>query len=99
MHALDRVSAITFYFLGACVIAGVVLLALGYFVTRLPTILHILDLPLLASGMLYGGSSLILSLQRERVSRGLSIVVFGFLTILFAIFTVLNFTFPFTPIF
>ncbi len=99
MHTLHRVSAFAFYLLGSCVIVGVVLIARGVSTGVVSTILHTLDLPLLVSGMLYGGSSLILSLKRDRISPGLTIVVFGFLGILFLGFAILNFYFPFPEIF
>ena len=95
MHALHRISAVLFYILGITVIAGIVLIARGVMVETLTTLLNVLDLPLLFVGMLYAGSSLVLSMTKDKVSVGLSITVFGFLAVLFAVFVYLNFVFPF----
>lgn len=99
MHSLHRVSAVAFYTLGVFVIAAIVLVSRGVWAPSLTTMLNILDLPLLASGMLYAGSSLVLSLKRDRVSVILSVIVFGFLAAIFTGFAIVNFWFPFAEIF
>lgn len=95
MHSLHRISATLFYILGTTVILGIVLTMRGVMVETLTTLLNVLDLPLLFVGMLYGGSSLVLSMTKDRVPLNLSILVFGFLAVLFAVFAYLNFAFPF----
>ena len=95
MHALHRISAVLFYILGITVIAGIVLIARGVMVETLTMLLNVLDLPLLFVGMLYAGSSLVLSMTKDKISVGLSTTVFGFLAVLFVVFVYLNFAFPF----
>ena len=95
MHSLHRISAFLFYVLGITVIVSIVLVARGVMAETLTTLLHVLDLPLLFVGMLYAGSSLVLSMTKDKVSMGLSMTVFGFLAVLFGVFVYLNFAFPF----
>jgi hypothetical protein len=95
MHSLHRISAVLFYAFGITVILGIILIARGVMAETITTLLNVLDLPLLFVGMLYAGSSLVLSMTKDKVSVGLSITVFGFLAVLFAIFVYLNFAFPF----
>lgn len=96
MHSLHRISALLFYILGSTVILGIILITRGMFTMGLTTVLNVLDLPLLFVGMLYGGSSLVLSMTKdEHVSLTLSVIVFGFLAVFFTIFAYLNFAFPF----
>lgn len=96
MDSLRRASGFLFYALGAVVILGIVLLRRGTVdPLALQPILNVLDLPLVFLGMLYGGSSLVSSLSRERHSPMLIAVVFVPLLILFVVLAWMNFGLPF----
>ncbi|OGJ60495.1 hypothetical protein A3A67_02700 [Candidatus Peribacteria bacterium RIFCSPLOWO2_01_FULL_51_18] len=93
MDTLRRVSAFFFYLLGIAVIVLILLSRRGMF--RYAAGLNILDLPLLFAGMLFGGSSLYVSLAHEKKSAALLIFIFLPLTVLFGFFAYLNFAMPF----
>lgn len=95
METIRRTSALLFYILGSVAIFGIVLLARNVFVPTMTTMLNILDLPLLFTAMLFGGSSFILSVSREKVSVPLAAAVFLILGSAFAFFAYLNFAYPF----
>lgn len=58
-------------------------------------VLHSLDLPLLFIAMLFGGSSLYVSLTKEAPSRAVFVVIFFPLAVIFGVFCWLNFGFPY----
>lgn len=95
MEALQRASAVLFYTLGLLTIAAIVLVQRGVAAATLSLFLNIVDLPLLLSGMLLGGSTLVSSFSRERTSPAFVAVVFVPLAILFLIFASFNFALPF----
>jgi len=97
MEALQRASSMIFYTLGALTIVGIVLYQREILVRPLSIFLNIIDLPLLFSGMLFGGSTLVSSLSRDHVSPVLTAVVFVPLGILFLLFAFFNFGLPFQP--
>lgn len=97
MDALQRASSAIFYTLGTLTIVGIVLYQREILVRPLSVFLSIIDLPLLFSGMLFGGSTLVSSVGHDRTSSALVAVVFVPLAILFLIFASLNFALPFQP--
>ena len=96
MDSLRRASAALFYALGIIVILGIIFVNRGYWVSGFTTLLNVLDLPLLLVGMLFGGSSLVVSLSKGNPSKALVISVFVPLMILFLIMMYLNFVPPFS---
>lgn len=97
MDALQRTSSAIFYTLGALTIVGIVLYQREILVRPLSMFLSIIDLPLLFSGMLFGGSTLVSSVGRERMSSALVAIVFVPLAVLFLLFASFNFALPFQP--
>ena len=95
MDSLRRASGALFYLLGLLTILGIVLVQRGVTVPFLATFLNIVDLPLLLTGMLFGGSTLITSVGREKMSTGLIVAVFLPLLLAFSFFAYLNFSMPF----
>ncbi len=98
MDTLRRVSAAVFYCLGTVMIVLIVLVQRGIAAEELAPILLVLDLPLLLTGVLFGGSSLYVSLVKDKRSVLLLIVIFLPLVILFGFFAYLNFALPFTQV-
>jgi len=98
MDTLRRVSAFLFYCLGTVMIVLIVLVQRKYASAELAPILSVLDLPLLLIGVLFGGSSLYVSLVKDKRSVPLLIVIFLPLVVLFVVFAYLNFALPFTQV-
>ncbi|MSR67638.1 hypothetical protein EXS65_02325 [Candidatus Peribacteria bacterium] len=98
MVSLRKASAAIFYLLGALTIVAIVLVNRGMFVSPLGVFLNIVDLPLLFAGMLFGGSTLVSSLSREKTSVPLALVVFTPLLIAFVFFAWINFAMPFAAV-
>ncbi|PIP65547.1 hypothetical protein COU77_03340 [Candidatus Peregrinibacteria bacterium CG10_big_fil_rev_8_21_14_0_10_49_16] len=89
---LQKLSAILFYLLGLTVFGAYLLLRKELYAPWPLWWLTITDLPLLLTGLLYGSTSLYLSLQSAS-KPSLSLVFFIFVPalLLFVLFTVLNF--------
>ena len=98
MHSLRKASAVLFYILGSLTILAIVLVNLGMFVSPLSVFLNIVDLPLLLMGILFGGSALLTSLGREKVSVSLAFAVFIPLLLAFGFFAWMNFAMPFAEV-
>lgn len=97
MEALQRASSVLFYALGVVTIVAIVLVQRGITVSAASIFLSIVDLPLLLTGMLFGGSTLVSSLSQERTSPTLMLAVFIPLAIIFLAFVYFNFALPFQP--
>lgn len=75
MQILRTVSAAAFYAIGTVVILGVALASRGVaWSAGISTLLRVLDLPLLLSGMLYAGTCLVDGAKEHRTRVALSIV-------------------------
>lgn len=98
MNSLRRASGALFYLLGILTIASIACINLGIEADRLSVFLNVIDLPLLLSGMLFGGSSFLISLSRGKTSVALTCVVFIPLLILFGLFVWMNFALPFVDV-
>ncbi|MFA5799702.1 MAG: hypothetical protein WC840_01945 [Candidatus Peribacteraceae bacterium] len=98
MDTLRRVSAFVFYCLGTVMIVLIVLVQRGIAAEELAPIPAVLDLPLLLTGVLFGGSSLYVSLVKDKRSIPLLIVIFLPLAALVGFFVYLNFSLPFTQV-
>ncbi len=95
MDALRRASAFLFYLLGTLTIVAIVFVQKNILAPELSIFLNVIDLPLLLLGILFGGTTLITSLCRGKVSPVLAVVVFLPLLAAFAFFAYLNFGLPF----
>ena len=95
MDSLRHASGALFYFLGTLTIVAIVLVEKGIQTALLGTFLAIVDLPLLFTGMLFGGSTLVASVGQGKTSKGLAIAVFSLLFLAFLFFAYLNFGMPF----
>lgn len=95
MNALRRASAALFFLLGTLTIAAIACVNLGIQTEKLSLFLNVVDLPLLLSGMLFGGSSLVTSLSRGKTSTAIALGVFIPLLLLFGFFAWMNFALPF----
>lgn len=95
VDSLQRTSSVIFYTLGLLTIAAIVLVQRGVAAATLSLFLNIVDLPLLLTGMLFGGGALVSSLSREWTSPALVAIVFVPLSIVFLMFAYLNFALPF----
>lgn len=91
MEAIRRSSAVLFYLLGLIVLMFIVMLNKGWMSEGMRPYLNTLDLPLLFVAILYGGSSLYLSLSKGEKSMPLALAVFVPLGLLFVFFCWLNF--------
>ncbi len=98
MDTVRRISAFCFYILGSVLIILIVLNQRGMGSSFMNLSLHLFDLPLLFTGMLFGGSSLYLSLVKDKSSVPLLIVIFLPLAVLFAFFAYLNLALPFAQV-
>lgn len=98
MDALRRASAPIFYLLGTLTILSIVLTQREMFVSPLSQFLTVVDLPLLLSAMLLGGSTLVSSLSREKVSIALTLIVFIPLLTAFGFFAWVDFVMPFVEV-
>ncbi len=94
MDAVRKASGFLFYTCGLLLIIVLVLVKRGLFTVGAPY-LHIFDLPILFIAMLYGGSSLYVSLSRGKKSLLLLLTIFVPLGVLFAVFCWFNFSLPF----
>ena len=91
MDAVRRASAYLFYLFGAIFIPLVVLYVRGMLPETMTPVMHSLDLPLLFIAVLFGGSSLYVSLTKGQKSLPLFIAVFVPMGVVFAVFCWLNF--------
>ncbi len=98
MVSLRKASAAVFYLLGALTIVAIVLVNRGIAVGSLSLFLNVVDLPLLFMGILFGGSTLVSSLSRDKISLSLTLVVFLPLLIAFGFFAWINFAMPFAEV-
>lgn len=94
MDAVRKASGFLFYTVGILLIIVIVLVKRGFLVDAAPY-LHVFDLPIIFIAMLYGGSSLYVSLSRGKKSLPLLLVIFVPLGVLFAVFCWFNFSLPF----
>ena len=91
MNAVRRASAYLFYLFGVIFIPLVVLYQRGMLPESMTPVMHSLDLPLLFISVLFGGSSLYVSLTKGQKSLPLFIAVFVPMGVVFAVFCWLNF--------
>jgi len=94
MDSIRTASGFLFYTVGALLLCAIVLVKRGMLPAVAPY-LHILDLPIVFIAMLYGGSSLYMSLSRGKQSLPLLLTIFVPLLLLFALFGWFNFGMPF----
>lgn len=94
VDSIRTASSFLFYVFGALFILTIVLVKRGLFVGLAPY-LHIFDLPMILIAMLYGGSSLYVSLSRGTRSLPLLLTIFVPLGTLFVLFCWFNFAMPF----
>lgn len=94
MDALRRASALLFYIFGSLLIIVVVLVRRGMMPDALQPVVSTLDLPILFIGMIFGGSSLYVSLTKGTRSPLLMVVIFLPLAALFGFFCYINFVPP-----
>lgn len=89
---LHTLSAVIFYILGSSVFLAYVM-ARNSIGAEAPAMwLRIADLPLLATGMLYGGLSVYLNLKADDSASHILAIIIGLpLAALFVVFAVLNF--------
>ncbi|OGJ53921.1 hypothetical protein A3D11_00695 [Candidatus Peribacteria bacterium RIFCSPHIGHO2_02_FULL_49_16] len=89
---LHKLSATLFFILGLTLFGAYVLLQKDLYTPWPMWWLTIVDLPILFIGLLYGSTSIYLSLQVEnRPSRSLVFFIFIPALLFFVLFTVLNF--------
>jgi hypothetical protein len=98
MNSLQRASAFLFYVLGALFIPLVILYERGMLPAIFVPIMHSLDLPLLFVSVLFGGSSLYISLTKGQKSLPLLLTVFVPIGVVFVVFCWLNFAIGFAEI-
>lgn len=94
MDAIRRASAFLFYLFGVLLIVTVLLTRRGFVPSSLDAMVNSLDLPFLFIAMIFGGSSLYLSLTKGRKSMLLLVSIFLPLAALFGFFCYLNFVPP-----
>lgn len=94
MDSIRTASGFLFYALGVLLIAMIVLVKRGLLLDVAPY-MHVLDLPILLIAIVYGGSSLYVSLSRGKKSLLLLLTIFVPLSIVFALFCWFNFAMPF----
>ncbi len=94
--ALKQASGFLFYLLGAALIVGLVLLKRDISPALTTALLNSIDLPLLLAGMVYGGSSLYISITANRQqSMTVALIITLPLALLFIAFAYANFALPF----
>lgn len=98
MNAVHRASAFLFYVLGALFIPLVILYERGMLPSGLTPVIHSLDLPLLFISILFGGSSLYVSLTKGQKSLPLLLAVFVPVGVVFVVFCWFNFSMGFAQI-
>lgn len=92
LHYLHTLSAVLFYILGTTFFLAYVLMHNGIAATASLAWLHTGDMPLLLSGLLYGGLSVYRSLQDEASSsKALMLGILIPLAILFLLLLAVNF--------
>ena len=96
MDAIRRASAALFYLLGAVLILAVLLVRRGMMPSALVPAVDTLDLPVLFIAMVFGGSSLYVSLTKGKSSPVLLVAIFLPLALIFSFFCWLNFGFTFS---
>jgi|GEM_PF-3406363 len=94
MESVRKASGFLFYTVGFFLIVILVLVKRGLFVGAAPY-LHVFDLPIIFIAILYGGSSLYVSLSRGKKSLLLLLSIFAPLGVLFSVFCWFNFSLPF----
>jgi len=92
IQAVRSASAFLFYLLGSVVLV-LVLVAESVPQSSVTMLLHILDLPLLLIALVYGGTSLIGSTGKGRVSSIFAMLTSVILLALFLVFAWFNFGF------
>ncbi len=97
MEAVRRASGFLFYAFGILLLTVFMLVKRGFMTDAAPY-LHIFDLPIIFVAMLYGGSSLYVSLSRGKKSLPLLMTIFVPLGVLFTIFCWFNFALPFAEL-
>ncbi len=97
MEALRKASAFLFYPLGILAIALIIMARRGDVPESMSPLLHVLDLPLLFVAMVYGGSSLYVSLSKGKKSLPLLMGIAVPLGVLFLLLVWFNFAAPFAP--
>ena len=95
MESIRKASAFLFYLLGGAFILLVILAKRGGLPDGAHAMVHALDLPLLFIAILFGGSSLYVSLTKGGKSLPLLLAVAVPLGVLFAVFAWVNFSMPF----
>lgn len=98
MDGVRRASGFLFYLLGIVMIPLIVAYGRGLLPESATPVIHSLDLPLLFIAMLFGGSSLYVSLTKGKSSLSLLIVVFAPLVVVFGVFCWFNFAMPFAEV-
>ncbi|PIQ76843.1 hypothetical protein COU78_00905 [Candidatus Peregrinibacteria bacterium CG10_big_fil_rev_8_21_14_0_10_49_24] len=89
---LHRLSAVLFYALGTSFFVAYLLLTNGLYAPWPEWWLSVGDIPVLLCGMLYGGSSLYISVKHPKdVSLALAIVILMPLVALFTFLVLLNY--------
>ncbi len=97
VNALRRVAAFWFFLLGLLILAGVLLLKRELLPLQLVAVVHVLDLPLLFAGIVFGGTSLYHSMVPEgKSSLILAIIITLPLLAVFCAFAYFNFALPFS---
>jgi hypothetical protein len=99
MDALRRSSGFLFHTLGIIAIVGILLMNRGMYLGIVQPLLAVLDLPLLFVGILFAGSSFLVSMSRGSVPKALFAIVFVPLTLVFLFFLYVNFAMPFAEVF
>ncbi|HRH93352.1 MAG TPA: hypothetical protein PKV72_02355 [Candidatus Peribacteria bacterium] len=99
VNVLRRVAAFWFFLLGFLAIAGVLLMKRELLSPPLVAVVHVLDLPLLFSGIVFGGTSLYRSMVPEgKSSPVLAILIAIPLLAVFCVFAYFNFALPFSDL-
>lgn len=92
LQYLKQLSGFFFYLLGASFFIAYLLLKNDYYARESAMWLQVADLPLLLSAVIYGGTSLYLSVKNpEEPSRALPYVIAAPLVIFFGVILVMNF--------
>lgn len=95
MDAVRRASAVLFYLFGGVLIVLIMLMRTTEMGPGAGALFSSIDLPLFFIAMVYGGSSLYVSLARGRTSMPLLLGIFVPLGILFLMLCWFNFGMPF----
>ena len=98
MDSIRRAAAFLFYCFGALLIAVVILVRQDMMPESLMPYVSSLDLPVLFIAMVFGGSSLYVSLTKGRSSPVLFVVIALPLILLFGLFCWMNFALPLSEV-